>query len=79
MTPLRLFKAIVDGGLEFKGQPVKLDIVSTTPATIDEHFRNVIHTEITDPNASGTAPTTWPSAPTTVHPAPGRSTTAPRC
>ncbi|MHB2020833.1 MAG: hypothetical protein ACYCW6_28170, partial [Candidatus Xenobia bacterium] len=76
LTPLRLFKGIVDHGLEYHGHPVKFDIVSTTPQTIDEHFRNVVHKEITDPNPTGG---TTPTAPTsTVHPAPGPVDNNPR-
>lgn len=47
--PLKFFLGLVDHGLEYRGQPVKFDIVSTTTATLDEHFRKVINKEISSP------------------------------
>lgn len=44
--PAHLFLDIANNGLEFQGQPVKFDIVSTTPASLDEHFREVVKGEI---------------------------------
>jgi hypothetical protein len=73
--PYRLFKRIVDKGLEYKGQPIEFDIISTTPATLDEHFRRVIHEEVKSPLSStaqgpnGTAPAA-PVSPTAPAPVP---------
>ena len=52
--PLRLFKRLVDKGLEFQGQPVKFDIVSTTPDSLDQHFRKVAKGELCSPFHPGT-------------------------
>lgn len=49
LFPMRLFVRIAEHGLEYKGQRVDFDIISTTPATLDEHFRAVVKHEILSP------------------------------
>lgn len=49
LTTFRLFRQIANEGLEFQGKPVQFDILSTTRASLDEHFRRVISDEIHSP------------------------------